>query len=82
MLDLVVEGLSYKLMADRLHLSAHTVKFHVNVILLKLGVATKLDAAVLITRMEAFHSGYQAGIEAAREVPSTGVRLGGANVLL
>jgi DNA-binding CsgD family transcriptional regulator len=38
-LQLLVEGLPNKLIAAQLHISEHTVKFHVSAILLKLGAA-------------------------------------------
>jgi two-component system, NarL family, nitrate/nitrite response regulator NarL len=49
-LGLVAEGLSNKLIADRLKISEHTVKFHVNSILNKLSAETRTEAVVLAAR--------------------------------
>lgn len=49
-LSLVAEGLSNKLIADRLGISEHTAKFHVNAILAKLGAETRTEAVVLAAR--------------------------------
>lgn len=49
-LALVAEGLPNKLIADRLHISEHTAKFHVNAILDKLGVAGRTEAVVFAAR--------------------------------
>ena len=49
-LSLVAEGLSNKLIADRLKISEHTVKFHVNALLTKLGAETRTEAVVLAAR--------------------------------
>jgi DNA-binding CsgD family transcriptional regulator len=46
-LDLLVTGKSYKLIAVDLFLSEHTTKFHIHNILFKLGADTKTEAAVL-----------------------------------
>ncbi|MCX6023430.1 MAG: response regulator transcription factor [Chloroflexi bacterium] len=43
-LQLIAEGLPNKLIAARLHLSEHTVKFHVQAILNKLGAAGRAEA--------------------------------------
>ncbi len=43
---LMAEGLSNKLIADKLDLSEHTVKFHVNNICRKLGTRSRTRAAV------------------------------------
>ncbi len=43
-LQLLGEGLSNKMIADRLHISEHTVKFHVSAIYGKLGVASRTEA--------------------------------------
>jgi two-component system nitrate/nitrite response regulator NarL len=49
-LNLLAEGLSNKLVADRLKISEHTAKFHVNAILTKLGAETRTEAVVLAAR--------------------------------
>jgi len=49
-LALVAEGLSNKLVAERLKISEHTAKFHVNAILSKLGAETRTEAVVLAAR--------------------------------
>jgi two-component system nitrate/nitrite response regulator NarL len=49
-LALMAEGLSNKLIADRLSISDHTAKFHVNAILSKLGAETRTEAVVLAAR--------------------------------
>ncbi|MET0795510.1 MAG: response regulator transcription factor [Polyangiaceae bacterium] len=49
-LALMAEGLSNKLIADRLKISDHTAKFHVNSILNKLGAETRTEAVVLAAR--------------------------------
>lgn len=49
-LSLMAEGLSNKLIADRLKISDHTAKFHVNSILNKLGADTRTEAVVLAAR--------------------------------
>jgi two-component system, NarL family, nitrate/nitrite response regulator NarL len=49
-LRLVAEGLPNKTIALRLGVSEHTVKFHVNAILGKLGVASRTEAVVRATR--------------------------------
>ena len=50
-LRLVGEGLPNKTIAVRLGISEHTVKFHVNAILGKLGVASRTEAVVRATRL-------------------------------
>ncbi len=50
-LRLLAEGLPNKTIAGRLNISKHTVKFHVNAILGKLGVASRTEAVVRATRM-------------------------------
>jgi two-component system, NarL family, nitrate/nitrite response regulator NarL len=50
-LRLVAEGLPNKTIAVRLSISEHTVKFHVNAILGKLGVASRTEAVVRATRL-------------------------------
>ena len=49
-LALMAEGLSNKLIAERLKISDHTAKFHVNSILNKLGAETRTEAVVLAAR--------------------------------
>lgn len=49
-LALLAEGLSNKLIADRLKISDHTAKFHVNSILNKLGADTRTEAVVQAAR--------------------------------
>lgn len=49
-LSLMAEGLSNKLIADRLKISDHTAKFHVNSILNKLGAETRTEAVVMAAR--------------------------------
>jgi DNA-binding NarL/FixJ family response regulator len=50
-LQLMAEGLSNKSIAYRLKISEHTVKFHVNGILRKLGAQSRTDAVVRATRL-------------------------------
>jgi DNA-binding NarL/FixJ family response regulator len=50
-LQLLAEGLPNKTIADRLHVSEHTVKFHVNAILGKLGAQSRTEAVVRATRL-------------------------------
>ncbi len=50
-LELVGEGHSNKAIAGRLGISEHTVKFHVNAILGKLGAGSRTDAVVRATRL-------------------------------
>jgi len=45
-LELVAEGMSNRAIAERLAISEHTVKFHVNTIYRKLGVSTRTEAVV------------------------------------
>lgn len=49
-LQLLAEGLPNKIVADRLRISEHTVKFHVNAIMGKLGAQSRTDAVVRATR--------------------------------
>ena len=49
-LGLMAEGLSNKLIADRLKISDHTAKFHVNSILNKLDAETRTEAVVSAAR--------------------------------
>ena len=50
-LGLLAEGLPNKTIAQRLGISEHTVKFHVNAILGKLGVESRTEAVVRATRL-------------------------------
>ncbi|MCP3099096.1 response regulator transcription factor [Myxococcus sp. K15C18031901] len=50
-LALLAEGLSNKAIADRLSISDHTAKFHVNAVLSKLGVQRRTEAVVRAARM-------------------------------
>lgn len=50
-LALLAEGLSNKAIADRLSISEHTAKFHVNAVLAKLGVQRRTEAVVRAARM-------------------------------
>ncbi len=50
-LQLLAEGLSNKTIAQRLYVSEHTVKFHVNAILGKLNASSRTDAVVRATRL-------------------------------
>ena len=50
-LQLLAEGLPNKTIADRLYISEHTVKFHVNAILSKLGAQSRTEAVVRATRL-------------------------------
>ena len=54
-LSLMAEGLPNKTIALRLDISEHTVKFHVNGILGKLGAQSRTEAAVLATRLGLLH---------------------------
>jgi DNA-binding NarL/FixJ family response regulator len=49
-LALVAEGLPNKLIAHRLGISDHTVKFHVNAVLAKLGAQSRTEAVVRAAR--------------------------------
>lgn len=49
-LRLLAEGLPNKAIAQRLTITEHTVKFHVNAILGKLGAQSRTEAVVLATR--------------------------------
>ena len=49
-LQLLAEGLPNKSIAGRLRISDHTVKFHVNAIMSKLGAQSRTDAVVRATR--------------------------------
>jgi len=48
--QLLAEGLSNKLIADRLGISDHTAKFHVNGVMVKLGASTRTEAVVEAVR--------------------------------
>lgn len=50
-LDLIARGLPNKTIALELSISEHTVKFHINSILGKLGAQSRTDAVVRATRM-------------------------------
>jgi len=50
-LQSLAEGLANKTIAERLHISEHTVKFHVNAILAKLGADSRTDAVVRAARL-------------------------------
>jgi two-component system nitrate/nitrite response regulator NarL len=50
-LRLLAEGLSNKAIALRLHISDHTVKFHINAILGKLHAQSRTEAVVRATRL-------------------------------
>lgn len=50
-LVLLAEGLSNKAIAERLDISEHTAKFHVNAVLAKLGVQRRTEAVVRAARM-------------------------------
>jgi two-component system nitrate/nitrite response regulator NarL len=50
-LQLLAEGLPNKAIGLRLSISEHTVKFHVNAILGKLGAQSRTDAVVRATRL-------------------------------
>ena len=44
MLELIGHGLSNRLMARELHISEHTVKFHISSLYAKLGVTNRAEA--------------------------------------
>jgi DNA-binding NarL/FixJ family response regulator len=50
-LQLLAEGLANKMIAHRLGISDHTVKFHVNAIMTKLNVQSRTGAVVKATRL-------------------------------
>jgi len=50
-LQLLAEGLPNKTIARRLDISDHTVKFHVNAIMTKLGAQSRTEAVVRATRL-------------------------------
>jgi DNA-binding NarL/FixJ family response regulator len=49
-LDLIADGLSNKLIADRLGISEHTAKFHVRSLMDKLGADTRADLVARAAR--------------------------------
>jgi two-component system nitrate/nitrite response regulator NarL len=50
-LQLIGQGLSNRMLAERLHISEHTAKFHVNAILGKLGAQTRAEAVAQGARL-------------------------------
>lgn len=50
-LQLLAEGLTNKAIAHQLHISEHTIKFHVNAIMGKLNAQSRTDAVVRATRL-------------------------------
>jgi two-component system nitrate/nitrite response regulator NarL len=50
-LQLLAQGLPNKVIAQRLAISDHTAKFHVNAILAKLGAESRTEAVVLASRL-------------------------------
>ena len=50
-LQLLAEGLPNKSIADRLGITEHTVKFHVNAILGKMGAQSRTEAVTRATRL-------------------------------
>jgi two-component system, NarL family, nitrate/nitrite response regulator NarL len=50
-LQLLAEGLPNKIIAARLKITDHTVKFHVNAIMTKLGVQSRTEAVVRASRL-------------------------------
>ena len=51
LLILLDKGMSNRDIAENLEISEHTVKFHVNAVLGKLGVASRTEAVVRATRL-------------------------------
>lgn len=49
-LQLLAQGLPNKLIAQRLHISEHTAKFHVSAIMMKLSAASRTEAVTLAAR--------------------------------
>jgi len=49
-IQLMAEGLANKLIATRLHISEHTVKFHVSSIMTKLGASSRTEAVTIAAR--------------------------------
>jgi DNA-binding NarL/FixJ family response regulator len=54
-LQLLADGLTNKAIAQRLGISDHTVKFHVNAVLGKLGAQSRTEAVVRATRLGLLH---------------------------
>jgi two-component system, NarL family, nitrate/nitrite response regulator NarL len=50
-LQLLAEGLPNKIIANKLNITDHTVKFHVNAIMGKLGVQSRTEAVVRATKL-------------------------------
>ena len=50
-LNLLAQGMTNRAIANALSISDHTVKFHVNALLTKLGAQSRTEAAVKATRM-------------------------------
>ena len=50
-LGLLAEGLPNKSISDRLEITEHTVKFHVNAILSKLGAQSRIEAVARAIRL-------------------------------
>jgi len=50
-LQLLAEGLPNKIIANKLSITDHTVKFHVNAIMSKLGVQSRTEAVVRATKL-------------------------------
>lgn len=50
-LALLSTGLGNKQIAERLYISVHTVKFHLNALMRKLGTQNRTETAVMATRM-------------------------------
>jgi two-component system, NarL family, nitrate/nitrite response regulator NarL len=50
-LQLLAEGLPNKTIARQLSISEHTVKFHLNAIMSKLGAQSRTEAVVRATRL-------------------------------
>ena len=50
-LQLLADGLTNKAIAQRLGISDHTVKFHVNAVLGKLGAQSRTEAVVRASRL-------------------------------
>ena len=50
-LQLLAEGLPNKIIANKLSITDHTVKFHVNAIMGKLGVQSRTEAVVRATKL-------------------------------
>lgn len=70
---LVAEGLSNKVIADRLDLSEHTVKFHVLHAIFKLEANTRTRAAVrfIVERSNALPPSFVAAIRAIAPAPAS-----------